>query len=90
MSFSGYRVSRPTLDPDFKQARAIPTLIRKDVSFMERDTPTYKKGLGFMLTEIILSRALYILNVYSSPTDRLRNFTKLFHIGRELKQRAGH
>lgn len=81
MSFSGYRVSRPTLDPDFKQARGIATLIRKDVSFMERGTPTYKKGLESLLTEIIPSRALnahlYILNVYSSPTDRLRNFTKL-------------
>lgn len=81
MSFSGYRVSRPTLDPDFKQARGIATLIRKDISFMERDTPTYKKGLESMITEIIPSRTLkahlYILNVYSSPTDRLRNFTKL-------------
>ncbi|KAH6943836.1 hypothetical protein HPB50_000130 [Hyalomma asiaticum] len=82
MSFSGYRVSRPTLDPDFKQARGIATLIRNDISFVERDTPTYKKGLESILTEIIPSRALkahlYILNLYSSPTDRLRNFTKLF------------
>ncbi|KAH6939881.1 hypothetical protein HPB50_021929 [Hyalomma asiaticum] len=82
MSFSGYRVSRPTLDPDFKQARGIATLIGNDVSFVERDTLTYKKGLESMFTEIIPSRALkahlYILNLYSSPTDRLRNFTKLF------------
>ncbi|KAH6948079.1 hypothetical protein HPB50_022804 [Hyalomma asiaticum] len=82
ISFSGYRVSRPTLDPDFKQARGIATLIRNVVGFVERDTPTYKKGLESMLTEIIPSRALkthlYILNVYSSPTDRLRNFTKFF------------
>ncbi|KAH6920870.1 hypothetical protein HPB50_028145 [Hyalomma asiaticum] len=82
MSFSGYRFSRPNLDPDLKQARGIATLIRNDVSFGERDTVTYKKGLESMLTEIIPSGALkthlYILNVYSSPTDRLRNFTKLF------------
>ncbi|KAH7981868.1 hypothetical protein HPB52_001357 [Rhipicephalus sanguineus] len=60
------RVSRATLDSDFKQARGSATLIRKDISFMERGTPTYKKGLESLLTEIIptsncpSANALYI------------------------------
>ncbi|KAH7942427.1 hypothetical protein HPB49_024061 [Dermacentor silvarum] len=71
----------PTLDPEFKEARGIATLIRKEVSFVERGAPTYKKGLESMLKEIVPSRALktniYILNVYTFSIDRLGNFNKL-------------
>ena len=82
LTFPGYRVTRPTLCPDFKQARGIATLVRKDLSFVERTTPAYKQGLESQLVEIIPGRAtksnIFLLNVYSPPRDRLRNFNSLF------------
>ncbi|KAH8038052.1 hypothetical protein HPB51_020889 [Rhipicephalus microplus] len=75
-------VTRLTLSPDFKRARDIATLVRKDISFVEKTTLTYKQGLKPQLVEIFSSRAskanIFLLNVYSPPRDRLRNFNSFF------------
>ncbi|KAH8025066.1 hypothetical protein HPB51_002962 [Rhipicephalus microplus] len=79
-NFSGTQGNQAS--PDFKRARGIATLARKDISFVQKTTPTYNQGLETQLAGIIPGRAskanIFFLNVYSPPKERFQNFNSLF------------
>ncbi|KAH7948546.1 hypothetical protein HPB51_028524 [Rhipicephalus microplus] len=86
LTFQAYSVTKPTLCPDFQRASGIATLVRKDITFVEKTTLAYKQGLESQLVEIIAGRDIkaniFILSVYSLPRDRLRNFNSLFLVAK--------
>ncbi|KAH6937765.1 hypothetical protein HPB50_004026 [Hyalomma asiaticum] len=78
---TGYRVARPTLHPEENKTRVVATLIRKDIMFAERDTHAYKQGQETVLVEILphrtVKRSIFVLNIYSPPSDKKKDFKRL-------------
>ncbi|KAH6928567.1 hypothetical protein HPB50_016997 [Hyalomma asiaticum] len=49
--------------------------------YAKRDTPAYKRGLEMVLVKILphrtIKRSIFVVNVYSPPSDKKRDFNRL-------------
>ncbi|KAH6927458.1 hypothetical protein HPB50_004188 [Hyalomma asiaticum] len=68
----------PRTEQDEKRGYPHP---KGDIMFAERDTPAYKEGLETVLVEILphrtVKRSIFVLNTYSPPSDKKRDFNRL-------------